>query len=78
MGWRAVKKGALLDLMAGEFQIIVTTDKKLPAQQNLSKRKLSAVILPTDQIPVIIELLSQIEEAIAEIAPGQFIEIPMA
>lgn len=78
MGWRAVKNGALLDLMAGEFQIIVTTDKNLPSQQNLSKRKLSAVILPTNQIPVIIELLSQIEEAIAEIAPGQFIELPMA
>jgi hypothetical protein len=31
MGWRGVKKGALLDLMAEEFQTIVTTDKNLPS-----------------------------------------------
>jgi hypothetical protein len=25
MGWRGIKNGALLDLMAGEFSVIVTT-----------------------------------------------------
>jgi hypothetical protein len=35
MGWRGKKNGALLDLMAGRFDIIVTTDKNLSQQQNL-------------------------------------------
>ena len=34
MGWRGVKNGALLDSMAGEFQLIITTDKNIPFQQN--------------------------------------------
>jgi hypothetical protein len=38
MGWRGIKNGELLDLMSGQFQILVTTDKNLPSQQNLKKR----------------------------------------
>lgn len=37
MGWRGVKNGALLDLMAGEFQVIVTADKNLPFQAKPSE-----------------------------------------
>jgi hypothetical protein len=39
MGWRGIKNGALLDLMAGQFQILITTDKNLPSQQNLKSDK---------------------------------------
>ena len=77
MGWRGVKNGDLLDLMAGKLDIIVTTDKNLPAQQNLAKRRISAIILPTNRIPLVIKLLSQIEEAIMTVAPGEFREIPL-
>jgi len=72
MGWRGIKNGALLDLMAGQFQILITTDKNLPSQQNLIKRQISTVILPTNDIPTVIELLSKIEQAIGEISPGEF------
>ena len=34
MGWRGIKNGELLDLMAGRFQILITADKNLPFQQN--------------------------------------------
>ena len=72
MGWRGVKNGVLLDLMTGDFQIIITTDKNLPRQQSLKSRKVSAIILPTNEIPGILELLPQIEEAIDTISPGEF------
>jgi len=77
MGWRGIKNGALLDLMAGEFQIIVTTDKNLRFQQNLIKRKICAVILPSNRIRIVIELLPKIEAALAAITPGNFIELTM-
>ena len=35
MGWRGIRNGALLDLMAVQFQVLITTDKNLPFQQNL-------------------------------------------
>lgn len=76
MGWRGIKNGALLDLMTGQFQILITTDKSLPSQQNLKKRQISIVILPTNDVPSVIGLLPQIEQAIAAISPGEFKQLP--
>jgi len=75
MSWRGIRNGQLLDLMAERFDILVTTDKNLRHQQNLVKRQISAVILPTNQIPLVIELLPQIEAAFTTIESGSFIEI---
>ncbi|PYS84348.1 MAG: hypothetical protein DMF70_05510 [Acidobacteria bacterium] len=76
MGWRGVKNTVLLDLMAGQFQILITTDKSIPSQQNLEKRQISIVILPTNDVPSVIALLPQIEEALAAILPGAFKQLP--
>jgi hypothetical protein len=70
MGWRGIKNGALLDLMAEQFQILITTDKNVPSQQNLKKRQISLIILPTNDVPSVIGRLLQIERAIAEITLG--------
>ncbi len=75
MGWRGIRNGALLDLMAGQFQVLITTDKNLAFQQNLKKRQISAVILPTNDVPSVIGLLPQIEQALATIDLGEFIEL---
>ena len=77
MGWRGITNGALLDLMAREFSVLVTTDKNLPFQQNLTKRQISAVILSTNEIPSIIELLPQIEEVIDTMSPGEFVQLEL-
>lgn len=77
MGWRGITNGSLLDLMSGRFDLLITADKNLRYQQNLAKRQLSLVILPSNQIPLVIKLLAQIEEAVRHILPGQFIEIAM-
>ena len=78
MGWRGIKNGALLDLMTEEFQTIVTTDKNLPFQQNLAKRRLSAVILPSNRIRIVIALMPKIELALTTIASGQFVELTIS
>ena len=77
MGWRSLKNGDLLNLMMGEFQIIITTDKNLPYQQNLKQRQISAIILPTNEIPAVISLLPRLNIAIATIEPGDFKELKM-
>ena len=77
MGWRGIRNGALLDLMARECQIIVTTDKNFRFQQNLIKRKICAVILPSNRIRIVVELLPQIEAALAAVTPGDFIELTL-
>jgi hypothetical protein len=75
MGWRSLKNGDLLNRMMGEFQI--TTDKNLPFQQSLKKRQISAIILPTNEIPAVISLLPQLKIAIATIGQGDFKELKM-
>jgi len=76
MGWRGITNGALLDLMAaGQFQILITADKNLPFQQNLKKRQLSAIIIPANDVPTVVQLLPKIEQALAIIAPGESIEL---
>ncbi len=77
MGWRGVKNGILLDLMADDFRIIITTDKNLPSQQNLKKRQIAAIILPTNEVPAVARLLPRIEEAIDTISPGEFKQLEM-
>jgi len=72
MAWRGITNGKLLDLMSEhEFQIIITTDKNLPHQQNLAKRQISA-ILPANDIPTVVELLPEIADAIDTILAGDF------
>jgi hypothetical protein len=75
MGWRGTRNGAPLDLMSGKFQVLITTDKNLPSQQNLEKRQISVVILPTNDVPSVIALLPQIERAIIATLPGEFTQL---
>lgn len=76
MGWRGIKNGALLDLMAGQFEILITTDQNLRSQQNLKKRQISLVILPTNDVPSVIGLLPQIERASPKSRPEEFQRLP--
>jgi hypothetical protein len=76
MGWRGIKDGALRDLMAaGQFQVLITTDKNLPLQQDLKKRLVSVIVIPANDVPTVVELLPEIEQALALIAPGESREL---
>jgi hypothetical protein len=73
MAWRGITNGRLLDLMTeNKFHVIITTDKNIPHQQNLAKRKLSAIILPANDVPTVIELLPKIAEELDTILAGDF------
>jgi hypothetical protein len=78
MGWRGIKNGALLDLMANKFQTLVTTDKNLPFQQNLASRGIAVVILPSNRIRIAIELIPEIELALTTLTPGQFVQLTIS
>src|ERR1035437_10223818 len=45
MGWSGKKNGELLDLANQKFDVFVTVDRNLQHQQNLSKYKLSFIVL---------------------------------
>ena len=57
MGWAGIKNGALLKLAEAQFEVFITTDKNLRHQQNLAKRKLAFILLPTNQVPIVATLI---------------------
>ena len=75
MGWAGVKNGELLKLVETNFDVFITSDKNLRYQQNLQDRTIAILLLPSNQVPIIENLLPQIDEELESIKSGDFIEI---
>ena len=75
MGWSKLKNGELLDAAEGMFDALLTTDKNLRYQQNLSARKLAVAILPTTSWPKIQRHVAIVAAALGSLAPGETREI---
>ncbi len=74
-GWSTLENGALLAVAEGSFDLFITTDQKLPYQQNLAGRKLSVLVLKTTSWARIQKTIPQILQAIDSLSSGQFLEI---
>lgn len=75
MGWTGVKNGELLQLVEELFDVFITSDKNLRYQQNLADRKLAIVLLPSNQVPIVESLLSEIDETLESIQLGDYLEL---
>jgi len=75
MGWAGLKNGDLLAAADGHFDLFITTDKNLRFQQNLRKYGLAVVLLPSNRMSVVRNLITEIEAAVNSIRPGDFVEI---
>jgi hypothetical protein len=77
--WSTLLNGELLRAAedAG-FDVLLTTDKNLPYQQNLKGRKLAVVVLSESRWKLIRPMLPQIAAAIASAKPGTIsvVDIP--
>ena len=78
-GWDRLANGALLDAAeAAGFELLVTADKNLRYQQNLTGRKISIVVLGNAQWPVLRRHVERVVAAVNAATPGSFamVEIP--
>ncbi len=75
MGWAGMKNGEILKLVEAEFDIFITSDKNLRYQQNIQNRKIAILVLPSNQIPIVKNLLPQIDEELEKIKSGDFVEL---
>jgi hypothetical protein len=79
MGWSNLENGALLAAaVADGFALIMTTDKNLRHQQNLSQSTLAILVLPTTSWPAIEQHIAEVVEAVSAIQPGEFRELTFA
>lgn len=76
-GWSNISNGDLLTRAeANGFDALITTDQNLRYQQNLTGRKLSVVVLLTTNWPRIKNHIALVVQAIDDIQPGGYQEIP--
>jgi hypothetical protein len=75
MGWTELDNGALLRAAETDFDVLVTTDKNLRYQQDLSGRGLAILVLPTTSWPKIQAHESQVAAAINALRAGDFAEL---
>ena len=78
MGWAGLKNGELLAAADGHFDVSITTDKNLRFQQNLKKYSFAVLLLPGNQVPVVVGLIPDIKAALTTIKPGDFVELSLA
>ena len=76
-GWSGITNGALLRLAEGHFDVLITSDQNLQYQQNLTNRQLAIVQLPTNQVPLMIELAPQVQATLENIKTGEFVAIAL-
>lgn len=75
-GWSNLKNGDLLTRAESDgFDALITTDRNLRHQQNLTGRKLSVIVLLTTSWPRIRNEIAPVVQAINHLQPGSYEEI---
>lgn len=76
-GWSGTKNGALLQAAQAEFDAMVTMDRGIAHQQNVTKLSLAIVLLraPSNRRADTAPLIPQVNQALAVIQPGEIVEV---
>ena len=77
LGWGDLDDGPLLDVMADQFDALVTVDKSLPKQQNLSMRLFGVVVLraKSNRLEDLLPLIPELIETLDKLGPGEVREL---
>jgi Domain of unknown function (DUF5615) len=71
-GWAGVKNGELLQLAAGQFDVLLTIDRNLEYQQNFAGLALAVIVAhaSSNDIAVLRPLMTAVLAAIPKTKPG--------
>jgi hypothetical protein len=79
MGWDALVNGDLIAAAEGAgFDILVTADRNMRHQQNLSGRRLALVVLGINHWPTIKPLAEAVRDAVDNAQSGSYTIVPFA
>ncbi len=75
-GWDRLKNGELLTAAeAAGCEVLVTTDKNIRYQQNLTARTIAIVVLGNPQWPVLRHYVHLVVSAVNAAKPGSYAEV---
>lgn len=69
-GLKGVKNGELLRTAEGAFEVLLTADQSVFAQQNLRGRRLAIVAIPTNRRRALLDRTADIAATIRQTQPG--------
>lgn len=76
-GYGAKKNGELLSLIEGRWDVLITSDRNIQHQQNISRRNISILILcaKSNRISDLLPLMPACARALQSITAGQIVEV---
>jgi predicted nuclease of predicted toxin-antitoxin system len=75
-GWDRISNGELFNVAeAAGFDVLLTTDKRIRYQQNLTGQKIAIVVLRNSTWRVVRLHLDRIAQTVAEATPGSYAEV---
>jgi predicted nuclease of predicted toxin-antitoxin system len=76
-GWEAFDDGALLDAMAGRFDVLITLDSSIPYQQMIAGRPVAVAILraKSNRVGDVARLAPALLRALGQIRSGEVLDI---
>ena len=75
-GWDNLLNGDLIAAVeAAGFEVLLTTDKNMRYQQNLTGRKIAFVVIGNQQCPILRRHVEKIAAAVNAATPGSFVEV---
>jgi hypothetical protein len=76
LGWDTLSNGDLLaEAERAGFDVILTADKNIRHQQNLTGRRIALVVLGTPQWPLVRLHIERIARAVNSATPGSYAEV---
>ena len=78
LGWAGLKNGELLRVAADAgFEVLVTADRNLQFQQNLSQSRLGIILLiaPSNALEDILPLVPNLLATILKASPGRLLRV---
>ena len=75
-GWDRLANGELIAAAeAAGFELLLTTDKNIRYQQNLTGRKIAFVVLGNQQWPTLRRYIERVVDAVNTATPGSYTEV---
>jgi hypothetical protein len=77
LGWSMLRNGELLSRAEAQFDALVTTDRNIKSQQNLTQAKVAILVLPTTSWPRLQLMLGDIVAAVNALGNAEYRELPL-
>ena len=75
-GWDRLVNGELIAVAeAAGFEVLLTTDKNIRYQQNLTGRRIAFVVLGNQQWPTLRRYVERVVDAVNAATPGSYTEV---